>query len=178
MVIGLGLGADEGWTQRQQAALDRIEQELTASRRAEQALLARQRELVREMEHWRALVERGLPLLAEGRLAHQRVALFAPGGRPPQELADLLRWAGAAVMAVGEGGRVEEPVQPVWAWPGRVSPRKPWPVSFCPPGSPRPPTGSFSFPTGSPTGSSPCPTGGRPSGPPSIPRAWPSSSWA
>ena len=88
MVIGLGLGADEGWTQRQQAALDRIEQELTASRRAEQALLARQRELVREMEHWRALVDRGLPLLAEGRLAHQRVALFAPGGRPPQELLD------------------------------------------------------------------------------------------
>jgi len=113
MVIGLGLGADEGWTQRQQAALDRIEQELTASRRAEQALLARQRELVREMEHWRALVERGLPLLAEGRLAHQRVALFAPGGRPPQELADLLRWAGAEVMAVGGGGRVEEPVQAV-----------------------------------------------------------------
>lgn len=99
MVIGLGLGTDDGWTQRQQAALDRIEMELNASRRAEQALRARQEQLAREVEHWRALVEDGLPVLAEGRLAGRRVVLLADGGgQPPRELMEVLRRAGAEVL--------------------------------------------------------------------------------
>ncbi|HEY8531405.1 MAG TPA: copper transporter [Limnochorda sp.] len=99
MVIGLGLGADDGWTQRQQAALDRIEMELNASRRAEQALRARQEQLAREVEHWRALVAAGLPVLAEGRLAGRTVALLAAhGDQPPRKLTEVLRRAGAQVL--------------------------------------------------------------------------------
>lgn len=113
MVIGLGLGTDEGWTQRQQAALDRIEMELNASRRAEQALRARQEELAREAEHWRALVEDGLPVLVEGRLARQRVAILAEGAsQPPRELVQVLRLAGAEVVSVAGTPKTGPPVEP------------------------------------------------------------------
>lgn len=99
MVIGLGLGGDEAWTQRQQAALDRIEEELNASRRAQQALVARQEELARETEGWRAYAAATLPELVRGRLDQRTVGVVAgPGREPPDDLLETLRLAGARVV--------------------------------------------------------------------------------
>ncbi|BAS28412.1 copper transporter [Limnochorda pilosa] len=104
MVIGLGLGGDDAWIQRQQAALDRIEDELNASREAQHALLEREARLTQEAAGWRAFGAEVLPLLVKGRLEGRTVGVVtAPDHRAPAGLLEVLRLSGARVVSLPWG---------------------------------------------------------------------------